>query len=211
MTPHPTPLATILLASTSPRRREILRLAGVDHEAIHPGVDDGALAPRRSAPAAWAASMAFFKARAGLDRWREQFQTGRRLVVGADTICVHGASIVGQPQDESHAREILTRFDDEVHEVITGVAVIDSETGRREIFVDQATVWWEGVGRDRIEAYLETGRWRGKAGAYNLAERLDAEWPIRYEGSPNTIMGLPIELLRARLERMATPSVEPAA
>ena len=204
MTLHP----AILLASTSPRRREILRVAGFEHEAISPGVDDGELSPREATtPAAWVAAMAYLKASAGRDRWRA---TGddRRTVVGADTICVHDGVIIGQPVDAADAACILAAFDDRAHQVLTGVAVLDSVTGRREIFVDQATVWWDGVGAERIETYVAGGEWAGKAGAYNLAERLEAGWPIRYEGSANTIMGLPIELLRARLEQM---TVEPAA
>ena len=153
--------------------------------------------------------MAFLKASAGLDRWRAHDAPDRRLVVGADTICVHGGAIIGQPVDMEDARRILMSFDDDVHEVITGVAVVDSLTGAREIFVDQATVCWDGVGEARIESYLLEGRWRGKAGAYNLAERIEAGWPIRYKGCENTIMGLPVEQLRARLERMTL--IEPAA
>lgn len=198
---------TILLASTSPRRREILRLAGLEHEAISPGVDDGQLSPRDASPAAWAAAMAYLKASAGLDRWRAT-DDGRRTVVGADTICVHNGVIIGQPVDAHDAAMILSAFDDDVHQVLTGVAVVDSATGRRDIFVDQATVWWDGVGASRIETYVAGGEWSGKAGAYNLAERLAGGWPIRYEGSAETIMGLPIELLRARLDEMP---VEPAA
>lgn len=198
---------SILLASTSPRRRQILRGAGFEHDAISPGVDDGQLSPRDAAPAAWAAAMAYLKASAGLDRWRSM-DDGRRTVVGADTICVHHGAIIGQPVDAGDALRIALAFDNDEHQVLTGVAVVDSATGCREIFVDQATVWWDGVGTDRIEAYIAGGEWAGKAGAYNLAERLEAGWPIRYEGSANTIMGLPIELLRARLEQRP---VEPAA
>ena len=154
--------------------------------------------------------MAYLKASAGLDRWRSEFASGRRLVVGADTICVLDGAIIGQPIDMDDAERILRSFDSRMHQVITGVAVVDSETGRRELFVDQATVWWDAVGADRIETYVVSRHWEGKAGAYNLAERLEAGWPIRYKGSADTIMGLPIDQLRARLERMATP-VEPAA
>lgn len=197
----------ILLASTSPRRREIMRLAGLEHDAINPGVDDGQLSPQDATPGAWVAAMAYLKASAGLDKWRATGQ-GRRTVIGADTICVHAGVIIGQPIDAHDAGSMLAAFDDTVHQVLTGVAVIDSSTGRRDIFVDQATVWWDGVGTERIETYVAGGLWKGKAGAYNLADRLEAGWPIRYEGSAETIMGLPIGLLRARLDQMP---VEPAA
>jgi septum formation protein len=202
---------TLLLASRSPRRAEILHLAGLAHEAISPGLDDAQLAPRGASPRAWAASMAFLKAQAGLAQWRIGGAGARRLVIGADTICVHEGRILGQPIDAEDARRMLTSFDDTEHEVVTGVAVIDSSTGGRDIFIDRARVWWDGVGPARIEEYVASGLWAGKAGAYNLAERVEAGWPIRYEGSANTIMGLPIEQLRGRLERMMCPPVEPAA
>lgn len=202
---------SLLLASTSPRRHEIMSRAGLAHRIINPGLDDGQLIPGQASPGAWAASLAFLKAQAALNRWRDDDAPEHSLIIGADTICVHESRIIGQPLDIDDARRILMSFDDTVHEVITGVAVIDSATGRREIFVDRANVWWDGVGVDRIEEYLATGQWAGKAGAYNLSERLDAGWPIRYQGSPNTIMGLPIEQLRGRLERWHTAPVEPAA
>ena len=201
----------LLLASTSPRRTELLRLAGLDHETISPGIDDAELMPGNANPEAWAASLAYLKAQAGLDRWRLLRADEQRLVVGADTICVRGSDIIGQPRDADDARRILEFFDDGAHDVITGVAVIDSTTRVREIFVDRARVWWDGVGAERIDEYVASGQWVGKAGAYNLAERVEAGWPIRWEGDPNTIMGLPIDGLRGRLERMSRVPVEPAA
>jgi len=201
----------LLLASTSARRTELLRLAGFDHDIVSPGIDDAQLLPGRTTPDEWAASLAYLKAQAGLDRWRAGGAAGKRLVIGADTICVHVTGIIGQARDADDARRILTLFDDDVHDVVTGVAVIDSATLRRELFVERARVWWDGVGHDRIEEYVASGQWEGKAGAYNLAERIEAGWPIRWEGDPNTIMGLPIGQLRGRLERMSRFPVEPAA
>lgn len=78
------------------------------------------------------------------------------------------------------------------HEVLTGVAVVCPATGRRVMFSDRSVVTMGAIGEDRIGGYLAGDGWRGKAGAYNIAERLDAGWPITFVGSMDSIMGLPV-------------------
>ena len=191
----------ILLASTSPRRRQLLAQAGVDFTAIDPGLDDGQLTSGPVSPAQWVGALAAMKARAGLDRAGE-LGLEPVVVIGADTVCVHRSELIGQPADAAHARAILRSFVSTTHEVLTGVALLTHAGARRELFVERAAVSWGAVSDDQIERYIASGHWQGKAGAYNLTERLDAGWPISYRGDPGTIVGLPMATLLPRLDRL---------
>ena len=90
--------------------------------------------------------------------------------------------------------------------MVTGVALLwvtPEGDRRREILVDLARVTVGAIGPERIRAYIRSGQWRGKAGAYNLGERIEAGWPISYVGDPTTVMGLPMRALIARLDEAA--------
>ncbi|MCC6285770.1 MAG: Maf family protein [Phycisphaerales bacterium] len=183
----------LVLASTSPRRTQLLHAGGLLHEVRDPGVDDGRLRPGWAAtPASWVASLAYLKARAGAE-----YEPEDAIVLGADTICVHKGRVIGQPRDAREARSTLVAIEGGRHEVYTGVALVKGPW--RDIFVDRAIVTVGELGPERIERYVASGEWRGKAGAYNLGERLAAGWPITFEGDPTTIVGLPMNALEAHL------------
>jgi len=185
---------SLLLASRSPRRRTLLTDAGISHEAEHPGFEDGVLKPGHVSPAQWVMSLAFLKA------WTKARQLSeRRTVIGADTTCVLNGAMLGTPRDADEAGTMLRAFRRGPHEVITGVALVESTTGRRRLFADRAVVTFGDLADASIDAYVASGEWQGKAGAYNLAERLSAGWPITFQGDPSTIMGLPMGVLSREL------------
>lgn len=179
---------------------------GVPHEAIEPGIDDGGLRPGRVSPPAWAAALANLKACAGAESLRLAGCATGALVLGADTICVMDGKLFGQARDADEARATLAAFDDREHEVITGVALVDAQTGQREMFADRAVVRWGEVGTKRIDEYVRSGAWRGKAGAYNLVERIGAGWPITHEGDWTTVVGLPMRRLMPRVRTLLVAS-----
>lgn len=187
----------LYLASRSPRRRELLAGAGIEHEPVSTGVDDADLTPGPVKPEQWAAALAYLKARAGAEAARSAGGTHEFTVLGADTVCVKDGAMIGQPGDAAEARRILRLLSGGGHEVVTGVALVGVGVGGggRAIFVDRARVRVGELGESRIDRYVASGQWRGKAGAYNLAERLADGWPIEYEGDPGTIMGLPMRAL----------------
>jgi septum formation protein len=196
---------TLVLASTSPRRRLLLKDAGYTHAAISPGLDDAQLSPSPSVPPHhWSAALAYLKARAALEQPGFPVRPASAcLLLAADTIVVKRGRILGHPMTETDARSILTSLDNGEHTVITGVALLTDH--RRILFTDAAHVRVGLIGRERLDAYIASGLWRGKAGAYNLAERLADHWPIEYTGDPATIMGLPIQRLRPLLDRFLSP------
>lgn len=189
----------LLLASRSPRRTSLLREAGIEHDTAHPGFDDALLTPGQVEPGVWIASLAYLKAWA---KWRELLRTGAsvpRLILGADTACLVDGDLIGTPTSPEEARAMIARMAGRQHDVLTGAAIIDTSSGQRHLFVDRATVTLGALAAAQIDEYVASGAWKGKAGAYNLSERVDAGWPITWEGDPTTIMGLPMRELKRRL------------
>lgn len=188
----------------------MLREHGLEFEARHPGFEDSDLQPGRVTPPQWVAALAYLKAAAGLAQIADQPPDGAPpIVLGADTACVKGDRLIGTPRDADEAREMIRSLRDGEHDVITGVALIEPASGRRLLFADTARVEVGHLSDAQIEEYINSGDWRGKAGAYNLSERLAAGWPIRYTGDPATVMGLPVRRLLPLLDRWPPGGVDP--
>lgn len=192
----------ILLASRSPRRRRLLADAGIDVTAEHPGFDDAVLESGRVSPREWVCSLAFLKAWGKAQQLESHHAAD--IIIGADTACVMDNRLIGTPASADEACEMIRQFRDRRHDVITGVAIFETATGRRRVFSQQATVWMGALSDQEIQTYVNSGDWAGKAGGYNLSERLEAGWPLRFEGEASTIMGLPIQLLAQELQAFLT-------
>ena len=193
----PPPIAGLVyLASRSPRRQKMLAEAGVAPIVRPAGFDDGDLHRGRVSEAQWVMALAYSKT-----RWvhealvNEGVSTG--TVLGADTVCVNDGEIFGQPTDEADARRMILAMRDNAHVTMTGVCGIPLTGGcdARWMFVDRSIVVYGHVADAEVDAYVASGAWRGKAGAYNLSERIEAGWPITCEGDPTTVMGLPMRRL----------------
>ncbi len=193
----------VFLASSSPRRRELLASAGVPFAWASPGIDDASLSPGKVSPAQWVMSLAFLKAASGLSLLpvEQNAQGGftHWIVLGSDTLVVKDDQLIGQPRDAADARRILQWLSDEPHEVLTGVALIDPLAGTRDIFVDRAISSLGRLTDAQIENYIASNGWQGKAGAYNYDEREAAGWPVSHSGDRTTIVGLPMKALLPRL------------
>jgi septum formation protein len=191
----------LILASRSPRRRQLLEEAGFGFEACPAPLDDAHLSPGDVIPRHWVGALAYLKANA-VQRGDAALSDGGAVILGSDTVVVKDTEIIGQPRDESDARRIIKRLASGTHRVMSGVALLVGSA--RRVFVDEATVRVGAIGAEQIEGYLATGDWQGKAGAYNLYERIDDGWPIEYEGDPTCVMGLPMvrltPMLRSALE-----------
>lgn len=168
-------------------------------------IDDGALTPGAVSVACWVAALAYLKGRWVTDALG---QTGERrgTVLAADTVCVQDGCILGQPSSAAHARRMLHAMRDQTHETLTGLCLISLADRRRWLLVDRAIVRFGRVSDEEIEAYVGSGQWRGKAGAYNLQDRVRAGWPIECRGDPATVMGLPMCRLQPWLTRLREES-----
>lgn len=198
----------LLLASRSPRRRSLLAEAGFAHAACTPGFEDGPLRPGKVSASQWVASLAKLKAWAGAQtaEARELLQHGEVVVLGADTACVMNGVLIGTPRDADEAARMVRAFADREHEVVTGVAVLRVQRGgnttARTMFADRAIVRMGPLREDELEKYINTKQWQGKAGGYNIAERIAAGWEIAFEGDQTSIMGLPMKRVPGVLLRM---------
>ena len=193
----------VLLASRSPRRVELLTQAGIEFVVAQPTLNDADLDAGRATAEQWVAAMAYLKAAEAVRQKLHISQKTARpvgVVLGADTVVADGDEIIGQPRDAADARRIIEQLADAEHDVLTGVAMVCTLTNRREIFIDRATVRVGRIEPRSIDEYLASGQWRGKAGAYNLNERIAAGWPITFDGDSGTIMGLPVRMVVQRLE-----------
>ena len=191
--PHALPF--MVLASSSPRRRSMFEQLGVRHAVLPASFDDGDLTPGAVDPSEWVAALAYLKAASSAQLFVNDPKIEHKLdtvVIGADTVCVHGGKILGQPGDRSEAHAMIIAMSDAEHEVLTGIAIVDPLTGRRELFIDRSLVRVGVIPEHEINLYLDSEQWRGKAGAYNITERLAAGWPIDFQGDETSIVGIPM-------------------
>jgi len=182
----------LILASASPRRRQLLTDAGYTFDVIPPTVDEPA--PTDNAdPAAYAEQLAYLKAQPVADLHPTA------VTVGADTIVTHTGKIIGKPRDQAHARQILTTLFGGHNDVITGLAILCPALDKRIVTHVRTTIVIRPMQNDELEAYLVTGAWRDKAGAYALQEGGD-KFVQSIQGSQSNIVGLPMEKLAEILE-----------
>ncbi len=180
----PTPL---VLASASPRRRELLARAGVRFEVIPAGIDED-VRPGE-APAVLAGRLAREKALAVASRVGPD---PARFVLGADTIVVLGESVLGKPRDPRDAEAMLSRLVGRTHRVITAVVVARShDLGWRARTVE-SRVRLRPAELEEIRAYVATGEPLDKAGAYAVQGR-GRRFVAEIAGSESNVIGLPVD------------------
>ncbi len=184
------PQEKIILASGSPRRRELLAEMGIAFEVITADVEEfDTLAPSHPTPA----DLAIANARAKAFAVAKSHQAAQRRVLGADTVVALGNRLFGKPSSLDQAREFLHALSDKTHEVITGCALFDG-SGQEQSFHEVSRVTFKTLTEDVIDRYLATVHVLDKAGAYALQE--NGDWIVeRVEGSRNNVIGFPTELI----------------
>jgi septum formation protein len=195
MTKSETP--RLILASNSPRRRELLAQAGYAFEVISP---DPACEsqPLLNEPAEQVVvRLAIAKAKYAADSLAEQRRgeasLDDRVILAADTVAECGGLILGKPADREHARRILRQLRGQTHRVLTGVCLWPLSGAAPRTSLDVTTLAMQSLGDEQIESYLDTGLWQGKAGAFGYQDGMD--WVRIVRGSPSNVVGLPLELL----------------
>ena len=183
----------LVLASASPRRRDLLTQAGVGFE-VHPA-DVPEERRAEETPEGFASRLARCKAETVADRLATA-----ALVLGADTIVVLGERILGKPRDPAHAEELLGQLLGRCHRVLTAVAVVESDSGRVHDATVESRVWMRPASPEQVRVYVATGEPLDKAGAYALQGE-GRRFVEKVEGSESNVIGLPLEetlaLLRA--------------
>jgi len=181
----------LVLASSSPRRSELLQQMRVSFVVIPVDIDETVLVGE--SPATYVERLALEKARAG---W--ELSEKNRPVLGSDTIVVIQGDILGKPRDRNHAIEMLKRLSGNTHQVLTAVALVEGD--RSAIRLSESRVSFRSITEQEIQRYWESGEPADKAGAYAI-QGLAAAFIQRIEGSFSGVMGLPIhetvDLLKA--------------
>lgn len=186
-----------ILASASPRRRDLLRKAGYCFEIVPSEVDESAFDTDGVTSEEHTRILALAKARDVAARFPNA------LVMGSDTVVDLDGEIIGKPDDAAHAEEITRKLFSQPHKVITGLALVCLETKIEIVEADTTIVYPRQLTEAQIAAHIQNGQWKGKAGAYGIQETGD-EFVDRIDGSFTNVMGLPMELTRRLLGRLGT-------
>lgn len=177
---------SIILASNSPRRKELLRQIGMSFISDPADVDERIL-PGEGAEE-YAVRVALNKACVAAER------AGTGIIIAADTIVVLGTTVLGKPADAKDAERMLGMLSGKMHTVITGLVVRDAGTGGTQTRVAVTKVWFRNLTREEIVSYVATGEPLDKAGAYGIQER-GALLVQKIEGCYFNVVGLPLSLL----------------
>ena len=174
----------VILASQSPRRRELLQLVGIPHEVQPADIDESYLAGER--PRDHAERLAREKAAVIAEREPEA------VVIGSDTIVVVDGDVLGKPVDANDAVRMLARLAGRSHTVVTAVAV--AWRGETRSASEEVGVTFHPLSRAEIDAYIATGEPMDKAGAYGI-QGYGATIVARVDGDYFAVMGLPLQRL----------------
>lgn len=190
----------IILASGSPRRRQLLREAGYRFRVVVPGEEVEGPGPPDETAVALVSRLAHDKAADVVKRLADaqaaETIIAHPIVVGCDTVAECAGIILGKPRDEADARRMLSLISGRRHYVHSGLCVW-LPPGQPAVKVARTTLWARSLSAREIDDYLATGLWQGKAGAFGFQDRLD--WLQIEEGSESNVVGLPLELLAEML------------
>jgi len=184
----------IILASASPRRKELMEKAGYSFDVIVSDINESDFPVENAEPAEYAKQLALAKATAVAKDYPDA------VVIGADTIIDFDGRIIGKPQDRKHAEQITRKLFSKPHKVITGLAIIRLKDNLQIVASNTTVVCPRKMTDQQIAEHIIGGTWRDKAGAYAIQETGD-EFVERIEGSLTNVMGLPTELLKKMLDK----------
>lgn len=212
----------VILASKSPRRKQLLEEAGVKFTVFTGSseIDESLEPDLRAQPAEAVKKLAERKAGAVVQEILAQNPVGLGVIIGADTTVVLDGEMYGKPYSADHAREMLARLSGRTHEVITGVSVwmiLLNETEEKggdgkvslafRSFTESSYVTFKELSNEDINAYVATGETIDKAGAYGIQGKGGA-LVEKYEGDYNNIVGLPVDALLKNFPDILKETIE---
>jgi septum formation protein len=193
----------LILASASPRRAELLTEAGMGFEVVVSAAEEPEEKPAGLPVEVWPMCLAFMKATAVRGQIKERRGMKDAVILGADTIVVEGGRILNKARDRGHARRMLSSLRGKTHRVVTGIALVQGEGKGREERVRlssaEALCRVKRVSDAWLERYLDSGLWKGKAGAYGIQDPLVDPFVELVEGEFGTVVGLPVKLVQSEL------------
>jgi septum formation protein len=193
----------LILASHSPRRRELLIQAGYSFEVRPPRemAESGPLSGE--SPSQLVARLAKEKAAVvAADENQGALFSDCDMILACDTVAECDGEILGKPDDEDHARQMLEKLSGQCHRVFSGLCLRQVRGDRSDVRVAVTILEMDRLDNKMLDDYLASGQWRGKAGAFGYQDRLG--WVHVIEGSESNVVGLPMELLKEMLDRWRT-------
>ncbi len=184
----PNPAQPLILASGSPRRRELLARMGYTFETCSPDVDEHVSGHARDI----VRTLAQRKARAAV----AHYESG--VIIASDTLVSLDGAPLGKPADAAEARAMLRALSDREHEVFTGVCLLDAATGRESVRVARTGVRFRAITDAEIDGYIATGEPMDKAGAYAIQGGA-GRFVEALDGSFENVMGFPVDDVREML------------
>jgi septum formation protein len=177
----------LILASQSPRRKELMQAAGYPFhvDAPDPRAECGICS--RETPPELVARLAYQK---GADVAK---RTPRGLIISCDTVAECMGKILGKPEDRRHAQEMLQLLSGREHSVYSGLCLWNRPDDKRMMRVAVSKLYMQALSKQQIDEYLDSELWVGKAGAFGYQD--GHPWLKLTEGSPSNVVGLPMELL----------------
>ncbi|KXG11474.1 Septum formation protein Maf [Anoxybacillus sp. P3H1B] len=181
----------LILASSSPRRKQLLNMAGLHFDILASEIDEHIQA--NQTPEELVQSLAYQKAKEVQRKHRDAY------VIGADTIVVHEGQALGKPKTKQEAFEMLNRLSGQTHEVFTGVAILSPE--KETVFAERTAVMFWEMTKEEIWEYIETGEPMDKAGAYGIQGK-GALFVKQIVGDYFSVVGLPLSRTIRELKKL---------
>lgn len=188
----------LVLASASPRRRELLQQIGLKFQVI-PSRAEEQILPGET-PEELVVRLSFDKASEVANR----DEISGRWFIGSDTIVLCDGQILGKPENQTHAAAMLRQLSGREHQVLSGYAVIDRQTGTKRAEAVSTRVWFRQLTDIEITSYIATGEPADKAGAYAI-QGLGVCFVSRIEGSYTNVVGLPLCKLTLAMKELGIP------
>jgi septum formation protein len=192
MSPQP----RLILASASPRRRELLAEAGYSFEVVVPSEEAECGVCSGESPPELVARLAYQKAADVGAR------IGQGLILACDTVAECQGQILGKPADETHAASMLRLLSGREHRVYSGLCLWSYPQGQPDVRIAETHLRMDSLSDAQIAEYLASDQWVGKAGAFGYQDRLG--WVHIVQGSESNVVGLPMELLEQMLAEAAS-------
>jgi septum formation protein len=197
-------MSPLILASGSPRRRELLLEAGYTFTVVPAKEDVECGVCSESGPAGLVTELAYRKAAAVrqqvLAEGGSNLLDARTVILAADTVADLDGFVLGKPRDESHARAMLSQLSGRDHRVLTGVCLWPLNAVAPLIKMAVTKLRMDRLSEAQLDEYLDSGQWEGKAGSFGFQDRLG--WVHIVEGSESNVVGLPMELLTDMLAEL---------
>jgi septum formation protein len=187
----------LFLASTSPRRQDLIQRLGLPVEILKNAAVE-TFDPTWN-PEKVVQHLSKIKAQSAFTTLKATHPQENGVLVGADTIVVVNDTILGKPENRSHAAAMLQTLQGNQHRVLTGMTLIDTDSGKERTTYEETLVWMKALDSEQIERYIATGEPMDKAGSYGI-QGIGATLIHRIEGDYFNVVGLPLSKLADQLK-----------